>query len=328
VIEAVSVYSGVPVLVTGASGFIGRWIARSLTDAGADLTLAVRDAATMERVAHRYGILGEIRVVDFTDGDAIARLFAEVQPAITFNAAGYGVAPDERSPTALEALNALAVTRIAEAVHRHADNSWRRTQLVHFGSAAEYGSASGDLVETTDAQPATAYGRAKLAGTEALTRYCQSTGLRGVTLRLFTVYGPGEHAGRLLPSILVGLETRSPVPLSSGTQRRDFTYVEDVVDAALRFGGVDVPPGWIVNVATGRLTTVREFAETAARVLSMPPDQLRFGLVPVASTEMQHEPVNTARILSVLRWRPSRTIEQGVRATAVFLSSSSVEISS
>jgi nucleoside-diphosphate-sugar epimerase len=322
------VYSGVPVLVTGASGFIGRWIARSLTDAGADLTLAVRDEDTMERVARRYGIQGAIRVVDFTDGAAIARLFAAVQPAITFNAIGYGVAPDERSPTALETLNALAVTRVAEAMHKHADGSWPRTQLVHLGSAAEYGGASGDLVETTDPRPTTAYGRTKLAGSEALATFCRSAGLRAVTLRLFTVYGPGEHAGRLLPSLLDGLESRSPVPLSSGSQRRDFTYVEDAAEAAIRFGGVEVPPGWIVNVATGRLTTVREFAETAARVLHMPPDRLRFGVVPVASTEMQHEPVNTARIFSVLGWRPARTIEEGVRATAAFLSSSSVEISS
>ena len=63
--------------------------------------------------------------------------------------------------------------------------------------------------------------------------------------------------------------------------------------------------GPAVNLATGRLTSIREFAEIAAGVLSIPPEQLRFGAVPVRAEEMQHDPVNVSRLEAWTGWRPA-----------------------
>jgi nucleoside-diphosphate-sugar epimerase len=203
-------YSGVRVLVTGASGFIGRWIARYLTRDGAELVLAVRDASAMRDVATRYAIRGEVRVVDFRDARAIEVLIRETRPAVTFNAVGYGVDRAERDEELLEELNVDAVQHIGRSVARHG-SPWPGLSLVHTGSALEYGEVGGDLREEVEALPSTSYGRAKLRGTLALAGLAQETGLRAITARLFTVYGPGEHPGRLLPSILEGRVRRNSI---------------------------------------------------------------------------------------------------------------------
>ena len=74
--------------------------------------------------------------------------------------------------------------------------------MIHVGSALEYGTARGNLNELTAPSPTTLYGRSKLAGTLRVCRAARRRGFRAVTARLFTVYGPGEQPGRLLPSLM------------------------------------------------------------------------------------------------------------------------------
>jgi nucleoside-diphosphate-sugar epimerase len=184
--------------------------------------------------------------------------------------------------------------------------------LVHAGSVAEYGSAGGDLREDGPAEPLTPYGKSKLEGSRIVAECCPRIGLRGVAARLFSVYGPGERAGRLLPALIETSRTGQPLDMSTGSQRRDFTYVEDVAEGLLRLGlsSGEVP---IVNLATGRLTAVRDFAETAAGILRIPSGHLRFGTRPDGPHEMEHEPVSLSRLRNLTRWTPATTIPEGVR---------------
>jgi nucleoside-diphosphate-sugar epimerase len=103
--------------------------------------------------------------------------------------------------------------------------------------------------------------------------------------------------------------------LTSGEQKRDFIYVEDVSEALVRLGIAPAAPGDIVNLATGCLTSVRDFVETAARILKIPEDQLRFGELPPLPEEMHHSEVTTERLRRLTGWAPSTMIEEGIRKT-------------
>jgi nucleoside-diphosphate-sugar epimerase len=70
-----------------------------------------------------------------------------------------------------------------------------------------------------------------------------------------------------------------------------------------------------VNLATGRLTSVRSFAETAAQVLSVPPERLEFGAIPTRAEEMEHAEVTVERLRRMIGWVPSTAIEDGIRRT-------------
>ena len=114
--------------------------------------------------------------------------------------------------------------------------------------------------------------------------------LRGVTARLFTVYGPGETPERLLPSLIQAAKAGRPQRLTSGHQKRDFTYVEDAAEGLLRLGQSSAEPGAVINLATGRLTPVRGLVRIAADVLNIPAENLEFGALSDRPEEMSHSP--------------------------------------
>lgn len=311
-------YQDKRVLVLGASGFIGRWVARLLGTHGARLHLVVRQKALAERILARYRVRGVILQQDLERLDQVENLLRTIRPTVTFNLAGYGVDPSERDERRTARINTDLVQAVAAAAAKVRDPSWEGSDVVHVGSALEYGSVEGVLTEESVPHPTTVYGRSKLAGTEALRRSCQDYDIRGVTARLFTVYGPGEHEGRLLPSLLTTARGREPLPLTAGSQRRDFTFVEDVAEGLLRLGAGRGEPGEIVNLATGVLTSVRSFVEIAAAVLSIPTERLSFGMLPTRPEEMTHRAMTIARLEQRTGWRPSIDIAEGVRRTRDF----------
>jgi nucleoside-diphosphate-sugar epimerase len=311
-------YVGVRVIVLGATGFIGRWVARSLGEHGAQVHLVVRDRATAELIFTQYDIQGSIFELDLRESSAIDSLFQEIRPSVTFNLAGYGVDRSERDETIFHQINTDLVGDICQAIEQTQDPDWKGQVLVHIGSALEYGTIGGNLSEDSIPNPTTLYGKTKLAGTHCLANCCQAGDIKGLTARLFTVYGPGEHAGRLLPSLLQTAQTGQALKLTNGAQKRDFTYVEDVAEGLLRLGLATAQPGEIVNLATGHLTSVRSFVETAASVLGIARDRLQFGALPTRAEEMKHQPVTTERLQRLIGWVPSTSIANGIRKALEF----------
>lgn len=304
------------VLLLGGSGFIGRWVARRLTDAGAALFLVARDPDQAASRWARLGVRGVPLKADLSRPGMAGELIRSVRPSISFNLAGYGVDPEERDESLGVRINCDLVGELARAAGDYPDPAWVGQNLVHTGTAAEYGEAGGNLSEDSEPRPTGWYGRTKLAGTEALSLAARRGLVRAVSARLFTVYGPGERGGRLLPSLIEAARTGSVLPLTSGHQRRDFTYVEDVAEGLLRLGALGVRAPGPVNLATGTLESVRRFAERAAAVLGLPSARLRFGDRPDRPHEMAHFEVSVARLRVLCGWVPGTTIEQGVRRTA------------
>lgn len=300
-------YRGVRTLVIGASGFIGARVALALEAAGAEVVRAVRDPA----------LAGPGAVVaDLAREGSAAALVGEVEPAITFNLAGYGVDPSEADPALLARLDDELVEELCYAVADHAADGWLGQHLIHAGSALEFGGVSGDLGDPWHCRPTTPYGRAKLRGSEHIVAAVQRNELRGLSARLFTVYGPGEHAGRLLPTLLSARANKDPIELTAGLQQRDFTYVDDVAEGLLRLGLLHEPLAeGALNLATGRLASVRDFALEAAVVLGIGAGRLQFGALPTRPEEMAHDPVAIRRLGELVGWTPPTSIEEGVQRT-------------
>lgn len=296
------------VLVLGATGFIGRHLTRQLLAQGAETWTTGRSRWAGSSAGDHH------LPADLQAEGSAAALVHRVGPDVVFNLAAHGVSPAERDPAAAHRLNAGLVQELVDALPARTV-PWPGPTLVHVGSALEYGEAGGHLDETGPARPTTLYGRTKLAGTEVVRAAVAAGRCQAVVARLFTVYGPGERAGRLLPTLLEATRHSEPVPLTAGTQRRDFTFVDEVVEGLIRLATAraSVPP--VVNLATGVLTPVREFVERAARVLGLAPARLVFGALEERPEEMRHDPVSTHRLRGALGWAPSITIEEGVART-------------
>lgn len=298
-------FEGVTTLVLGASGFIGRHVAAALIERGAHSVISARDPHALAAIPAMERI-----PCDVISANEVTDLIDRVQPAVTFNLAGYGVDPAERDPAIAHRVNTELPAQLAQRLA-----TLPRARLVHVGSALEYGTAAGDLSEDTPCVPTTLYGRTKLAGSMAMREQSENTGLQALTARMFTVYGPGELAQRLLPALIRAAQTQTPLQLTDGKQQRDFTYVGDVVDGLLRLAKAKTQPGEVINLATGKLETVRRFAERAALVIGLDDELLRFGSLPTRAEEMAHDPVAVRRLHELTNWLPATSIEEGVRKT-------------
>ncbi len=310
----IAAYAGVRVLVLGASGFIGAWVVRNLARVGASPHAVVRDQSQSLRLTELGA--AAVTVADLATPGAIEMVVRASTPAIVFNLAGYGVDQSERDPARMRAVNATLVNDLCLALTSLPGNAaWPGLRLVHVGSALEYGRVAGPITEDVEPHPDTDYGVTKLEAANTVLAATRTAGLTASVVRLFTVYGPGEHATRLLPSLINAARLGTTVSLSAGDQPRDFTYVEEAVEGLLRSGARPEASGQLLNVATGRLTTVRQFAETAATVLGIPHDRLRFGAMPKQPSEMHHGEVSTARATRLLGWHPAVSIIDGIRRT-------------
>lgn len=301
-------------LVLGASGFIGHWVARALRSQGAHVICAVRTVEAAELLA-RDAIGTVIVRRDLGDLDALAQWLPALRPSIVFNLAGYGVDRSERDEATAELVNHRFVESLARVVAAMPHDEWAGARLVHVGSALEYGTTGGVLSESSPCAPTTLYGRTKLAGTLALQQVSRETGLEACVARLFTVFGPGEHTGRLLPTLMAAAEGEGTISLSAGTQARDFAYVEDIAEGLLRLAVSDVGAGEIVNLATGVMHPVRTFVEAASDVLRIPRARLGFGIVPTMAEEMSHTGVSVDVLRSLTSWTPDDDISGSVART-------------
>lgn len=316
----VSEYDGIPVLVTGATGFIGRWVCRLLSEERADLKLAARDASALGTVCRAYGIRGTPVIVDLRRTGAARTMLEAHHPAITFNLAGYGVHPAERDGSEMARINEELPEEIAEGMARLTpDHRWNGLRVVHTGSAVEYGRLEGPISERHQPAACTPYGRSKLEGTRRIERVSERRGVPCCTARLATVYGPGEPAHRLLPSLLRAADRGEPVALSPGLQERDFTYVGDVARGLLMLGALPGWPGGVVNLATGELTSVRGFVERTISVLGLRPEQARFGALPARDDEVRQGPLDVELLRELVGWQPGTGIAEGVRQTRAFV---------
>jgi nucleoside-diphosphate-sugar epimerase len=197
-----------------------------------------------------------------------------------------------------------------------ADYGGRRA--VFAGTCAEYewGGEGGICVEdSTPLKPATLYGISKGATLAVSQAFAGEVDVELCWGRIFFLYGPGEPAGRLVPSVARALLEGTRVPVSEGTQVRDFLHVDDVAAAFMRL--LESPFVGPVNIGSGHGVTVREMIELVSRAAGRP-DLVEFG----ALAQRQGEPpaliADVRRLRDQIGFRPRILLEEGIAETVAW----------
>jgi nucleoside-diphosphate-sugar epimerase len=306
-------------LVTGATGFIGRHLVRRLIEADRPVIALVRPGS---RVPERWQ--GRVTCIACEDwSEAGVRVALASRPFdIAFHLASYGVRPTDRDPDLLARINvdlpALVVGLCKE----------RGAHMVMSGTFSEYAKPPDQMRLTEDSplEVQKIYGASKAAGGVATSALAQSLGVTLRLLRFFQVYGEGESPHRLLPSLVARLSRGERVPLSDGTQVRDFVYVDDAVEACIKAGDDMTQPSrtgtatW--NVCTGAGHSVRAFASSVAQAMGERVELLGFGDLPMRPDDEPFLVGDGEQMWRALGWRPKHDLATGIRAAVAALTAS------
>jgi nucleoside-diphosphate-sugar epimerase len=285
------------VLVTGATGFVGRRALAPLVATGWDVhAVARRPPQDPSRGVTWHAA----DLLEPGSAAAVARAARATHLLHLAWTATPGVFWTDPA-------NLLWTAATLQLAHAFAEEGGRT--VVAAGSCAEYDWDAGVCDEqTTSLRPATPYGAAKLAALTALEPWSRTVGVDLTWARLFHLYGPGEPAGKLVSAAVEALSAGRPVELSAGDQQRDYLHVDDAARGLVHL--LTAEPLGAVNLATGQPVSVRDLVSVLGAA-SGRPDLLRFGARPTAPGEPPLLVADVRRVQAT-GWRPAVGLAEGL----------------
>ena len=305
-------------LVTGGAGFIGSHMVRTLLERGERVRI-LDNFATGKR-EHLVPLAGQIEVIE---GDV--RYLNNVQEAVAgadyvlHLAALPSVARSVRTPIESNDVNVVGTLNLLVAAR---DAGVKR--VVYSASSSAYGnSATLPKEETMPSDPLSPYAVNKLTGELYCRVFSRVYGLETVSLRYFNVFGPrqdptSQYSAVIPRFIQAALAGRPPVIYGDGEQSRDFSYVQNAVEASLLACTAPGVAGETINVGCGQRVTLNELVRMIGRLTGRT-------LEPVYEApragDVRHSLAGIEKAGRLLGYTPSVGLEEGLRRTIAWLTS-------
>lgn len=328
------------ILITGAAGFIGSQLAHRLWQDGEQIILTdnISQGTPDNLLFEDCDLRGQLLRIDVRDQEAVYRLFREKRFDYVYHFAGIlNLARCQGSPAEAAEVNVVGTVNILKA-----GQLFGVTKILFASSSAVYeNNTDFPSVENQVIPPSLIYSTTKYTAEQFCKSFADAYGMNVTCLRFADVYGPHLDYLRPQPPVIGYLIreyyfNRCPVLHSSGKQKRDFIYVDDVVELAVRAQegtGYD-----IVNVSTGMPYSINELADIVAGFMGkehihpvyVPPDQywnnspeLLSGAYPMLQTVMEKEVLKylclkNTHAKEIYGWEPKVSMEEGIQRTIAY----------
>lgn len=296
-----------PILILGASGFIGANLMRTLLHYRPDVY-----GTTSRKPAWRLEGLPDNRVVqiDLLIESNLDQLIEEIKPRTVFNCVAYGAYSFETESQLIYRTNFNLISQLLPRLQQAGV-----VAFVQAGSSSEYGENASGPDEDDPLVPNSDYAVSKIATANLLKFYGRKKQFHCANLRLYSVFGPYEDASRLIPTLIrYGVEGKYPEFVSPEISR-DFIYVDDVTEAFINTALWLRPEhyGDSFNIGTGRKTTIGQIAQFAKD---------RFGIKTEPTFQMVQRKwdvqdwfANIQKAEIQLVWKPTTSFENGMQKT-------------
>jgi nucleoside-diphosphate-sugar epimerase len=301
-------------LITGVAGFIGSSIARALLNQGEQVrgidNFSTGKRENIAEIRERI----DFRQADLLDLEAMQQACAGVD-CVFHQAAIPSVPKSVLDPLGSNQANVDGTVTLLVAAR---DAKVRR--VLYAASSSAYGDTPTlPKQEDMPPNPISPYAVAKLAGEYYMTSFYRCYGLETVCLRYFNIFGPRQdpaspYSGVLAKFITQMLRREQPTIFGDGTQSRDFTYIDNAVDANLK--AADAPAanvaGRVFNVATGRRADLNQTFALLQKLTSYSRD-VKYG--PEREGDVKHSLADISRADQQFDYRPKIDFEEGLRRT-------------
>jgi dTDP-glucose 4,6-dehydratase len=307
-------WTGRPVLVTGAAGFIGSHLAERLVELGAQTRAfvhynALDSAGWLDESPVRARL--EVVAGDLGDRDGLRRACDGVD--IVFHLAALIAIPySYRAPVSYVRTNVEGTLNVLQAA---LDAGARR--VIHTSTSEVYGTAqSVPIGETHPLSGQSPYAATKIGADKIAEAFHRSFNLPIVTVRPFNTYGPRQSARAIVPTIVSQVLADRPVQLGNVTPTRDLTFVADTVSGFIAAAEADKAVGGTFNLGTGREIAIGDLASLIGRIarrqVSVVSDSRR---VRPSASEVERLAADNRLAREVLGWTPRVTLEEGLDRT-------------
>lgn len=309
------------VLVTGGAGFIGCRLATELGIRGHQVRV-LDNLSTGRKEAVPDGV--DFHIGDLCNSDEVLTACTDIE--VVFHQAAIRSVPKSiEEPMVSQAVNIGGTLNLLMAA---ASAGVRR--VVYASSSSVYGDV-GDQINREDlpTNPMSPYAVSKLAAE----KYCQVWSYLGhveaVSLRYFNVFGPGQHPdskySAVFPAFVSALMNgKSPEVHWDGEQSRDFTYVDDVVEANLLAATRPQLTGETLNIASGRPKTINDVLEAIGKNFDSPPSPI---LLPKRKGDVRRTHADIEKAARLLEWAPRTQWETAVERTVEWFRNQAVPTS-
>lgn len=295
------------VLVTGASGFIGRHLCKSLHNEGLSVTGLVRrkspsiDAPYAQVVAN---------ISEFFN---LQKIVLEVEPNyIVHLAAVIGRDQNHQLDKKAYEFNTIGSINLIQASQKCPILE----KFLFLGSCDEYGDQGIPFEESLKEMPLSVYGASKLAVTQLLRVLARTEGFPSLILRPSVVFGPGQGENMFIPALIASLLRKERFLMSPGQQTRDFVFVGDLItaiSAALRHKS-DL--GDVVNISSGTTISIRDIAISISGLIG--PDRsslIDIGGIKYRENEVLDYSVLNGKARKLFDWEPCTALSHGLEKT-------------
>jgi CDP-glucose 4,6-dehydratase len=314
-------FAGQAVLVTGAQGFIGSWLAESLLDVGAEVVVPQRDVPMLSRF-HADGLERRCHLVkaDVTDFQAMLRILLEHRVSAVFHLAAQAIVSiANAAPLSTFESNVRGTYTLLEACRVASGDGIPIERIVVASSDKAYGQIDLPYREDTPLQARFPYDVSKASADMIARSFAATFAMPIAVTRLANVYGGGDfNFDRLVPDTTRALlRGASPVLRSDGTSERDFIYVEDAVDAYLAVAASLSDrslQGRAWNAGSGRSYPVLQVVDELIAISGRDVEpEIRGSGTPHGEIDRQW--LDSRLIREQLGWQPRWDLRRGLEAT-------------
>lgn len=300
-------------LVTGGAGFVASHICAALVREG-HRVIAVDNLLTGE-LSNVAALLEDDRFT-FVHADVCETLPRPDRLDMVFHFAS-PASPIDYAERPLETLrvNSLGTERCCElAAERGARLIFASTSEV-YGDPLEHPQRESYFGNVNPIGPRSCYDEAKRYGEAVIAAYRRMHDIDARVVRIFNTYGPRmrRNDGRVVPAFVSQALTGAPFTIfGDGTQTRSLCYVDDLVEAIVRFATIEDPKYRIINIGNDHEVTVMQIAELIAQLCEVP---LRIESRPLPENDPLQRRPDLTRARDALRWSPSTPLRDGLLAT-------------